>query len=397
MISLSMHNTGDVMFRIACLVLSIFSTQFALAQEKATVEPYGFIKLDSAYDTRGSENGDYMKWVSPSSNNNPQFNMTGNQTRLGIKIKAFDSKEVEVSGQVEADLYSLQGGAAEEYKPGAQFRHFFLKAKFVDSGITLLAGQTSDVISPLNADTVNYSVLWWAGNLGYRRPQIRLTKDFQLTQTSALKVEVAAVRVIGHSAESSSSPVALSSTSATGTQSEAPGVQGRVSYSRPILTEKAMEIGLGAAYGNEVDGTNKNLQQSAVAVDLYFPILSNLVFKGEVYSGKNLDTLNGGIGQGVLKDTTQIRSVGAEGGWAELAYDYSDRWNFNIGAGSDHAHDGDLASGGRLSNTTFFGNAFYKVTKSFQAALEVSSWDTSYKGKTDTQSNRYQIAGIFNF
>ena len=37
----------------------------------------------------------------------------------------------------------------------------------------LLAGQTSDVISPLVPTTVNYTVLWNCGNIGYRHLQIQ--------------------------------------------------------------------------------------------------------------------------------------------------------------------------------------------------------------------------------
>ena len=50
------------------------------------------------------------------------------------------------------------------------------------STFTILGGQTWDVISPLNPRSLNYSVYWWAGNIGYRRPQVRLTKGMNFSR-----------------------------------------------------------------------------------------------------------------------------------------------------------------------------------------------------------------------
>lgn len=373
--------------KLLVFVLSLVST-FAMGDDKSSFQPYGMIKLNSSYDSRASSVGDYMKWVNGFPNADPQFNMTANATRIGVRMKAPDIKDFDVSGLVEADLYSFQGGSAQEFKPGAQFRHAYVKVKYEEWGLSLLAGQTFDVIAPLNPDTINYSVLWWAGNVGYRRPQVRLTEELKVTANAILKVDVAAVRVIGHDAEATGTTPA--STTATGHQSGAPGVQARVGFAMPILTEKAMEVGVSAYSGDERYSSNKDLRQTIYAGDLVFPILTNLIFKGEVYTGENTDTYNGGIGQGV---SPIFSSVGAIGGWAQLGYVLSDRWTFNLGWSTDQAHEGDVAATtGRISNSTYFGNAFYNLTKSFQVGLEFSNWDTTYKAASDVQSTRTELA-----
>ena len=75
------------------------------------------------------------------------------------------------------DLFYGAGGA--ENKAEIMMRHAFFKLDWPQERFSIIAGQTSDVISPLLPDTINYSVAWWSGNIGYRRPQIRITKDYK--------------------------------------------------------------------------------------------------------------------------------------------------------------------------------------------------------------------------
>jgi hypothetical protein len=82
---------------------------------------------------------------------------------------------IETSGKLEIDFY----GGGPENKNLPMMRHAFMKLDWPKRGFSILAGQTSDVISPLVPSTVNYSVAWWVGDIGYRRPQLRLTKAFK--------------------------------------------------------------------------------------------------------------------------------------------------------------------------------------------------------------------------
>jgi hypothetical protein len=130
------------------------------------IQLYGFIKLDAAYDTSRIENGNYAKWVENESANDDddQFNMTANQTKLGAKITGPDGEDMKTSGQVEVDFY--EGGS--ENKARLMMRHAYMKLDWPEKRFNIIAGQTSDVISPLYPSTVNYSVYWWTGNIGYR-------------------------------------------------------------------------------------------------------------------------------------------------------------------------------------------------------------------------------------
>ena len=136
------------------------------------VSLYGTIKLDAAYDTSSIDVGNFARWVeSPAVEDDDQFNLTARQTRLGLRLAGPETEALAASGRVEIDFY--EGG--EENKNRLMLRHAYMVVDWLEPDIELLAGQTSDLISPLVPMTLNYSVAWWAGNIGYRRPQARLT------------------------------------------------------------------------------------------------------------------------------------------------------------------------------------------------------------------------------
>jgi len=87
-------------------------------------------------------------------------------------------------GRVEIDF---EGSFVIENKAGVLLRHAYWEAKNDD--FRVLIGQTSDVISPLYPDTLNYSVGWFGGNIGYRRAQFRLERYFHLSHASRLIVQ----------------------------------------------------------------------------------------------------------------------------------------------------------------------------------------------------------------
>jgi hypothetical protein len=139
------------------------------------VEIYGRLKLDAAYDSSRIFNGNFAQWVEPENRNKTdnQFNMTANESRLGLWIYGPKNQDFKTSGRVEVDFY---GSGGTENKPNLMLRHAYMNLDWPQDKFSILAGQTSDVISPLLPSMLNYTGGWWAGNIGYRRPQLRLTK-----------------------------------------------------------------------------------------------------------------------------------------------------------------------------------------------------------------------------
>ena len=129
------------------VILILFTMNNVSAQtDKLVFKPYGYFKLDMAYDQARTNDGNFVFWVNPSDpskDKDSEFNMTARQTRIGGNVSYEGLKDKKVSARVELDFY---GGGAEN-KNMLMMRHGYLKVDF--GKYYLLAGQTSDILSPL--------------------------------------------------------------------------------------------------------------------------------------------------------------------------------------------------------------------------------------------------------
>ena len=247
-------------------------------------------------------------------------------------------------------------------------RHAFLTLLWADSGFSILAGQTSDVISPLVPATINYTVAWWSGNIGYRRPQVRLTRQINAGR-SILILQLAATAAIGAEHEGT------------------PGGQGRVAISFPAPRRTAV-VGISGHYSN----TANNATSWSGNVDATVPIGAKLNIKAEAFAGQALAGYFGGIGQSYSDSLqTEVRSWG---GWAALAIGPFDKWAFNVGAAVDDPDDDDLVMGDRSRNVNGFGNVMVKIHPNVVVGVEASWWETAYKDAEAWSSWRGQLTLI---
>jgi len=353
---------------------------------------YGHIKLDASYDTSRTSVGNFARWVESEEmlEDDDQFNMTHKETRLGLKLKGPNVGSATTSGLVEVDLY----GSAAENKAEFMLRHAYLKVNWPAWDMSLLAGQTWDVISPLNPATLNYSVAWWAGNIGYRRPQIRLTKNFQCSDDVRMKVDVAASRSIGRASGFDPGD--------SGEDWKFPGLQGRVGVTFPLLDGKPTTVGVSGHYSKEEYDTeqtgkkNKYFHSWSANLDLTLPVNDRLTFKAEAFTGANLDSYLGGIGQGVnLTTFDEFRSVG---GWLAASLGPWGKWRGTVGT-SIESVDGDdvTAANTRRQNRSIFGNVIYSINEKTSIGFELSNWNTKYEDLKGGDSLRAQTSFIYRF
>ena len=252
------------------------------------------------------------------------------------------------------------------------------------------------MISPLNPSTLNYSVQWWAGNIGYRRPQIRFTKSYFLNDVIDLKFEAAIARTIGKMGDDFFTP------GDAGEDAGFPGVQGRVSSTFPLFGKRPTSIGFSGHWAKEeldrtATGNPDHFDSWSLNLDLSQPVNDWLTLHAELFTGENLSAYLGGIGQGV--NTVTNREIGSRGGWIAARMNPWAKWNFNIGASIDDVDNSDLVgmTGGRQYNRSIFGNVIYSINKSTQVGFELSQWHTEYQDQRDADSIRAQTSLIYKF
>lgn len=394
----------NILNRVICVgtVLVLGAATLLVAQEDESekksvwstvdLQFYGFVKLDASYDTAAADPGNFVKWVDlePENEDDDQFNMTANQTRLGLWLRTPDEadKSLQTKGRVEIDFY---GGGAEN-KPNPMLRLAYIDLYWRKSGWRFLAGQSFDVISPLFPITVNYSVQWWAGNIGYRRPQMRISKNVAISQNSSLHLAGAITRNIG-TTDSVFADVDA------GTDAGLPGFQGRLGWN-----SKSFNIGLSGHWAEEeydLDdlGNSEQFDSWSANFDLMVPFSEKVTLKAEAYTGVNLAQYLGGIGQGV--NLVRNEEIGDTGGWISLDLGPFGDLVHHIGVTVTDPDDENLEPGDRSFNSSLFWNGFYTLTKHIQFALELSYWNTDYlvlEAESDSADNfRTQFAVIYSF
>ena len=361
------------------------------------LQVYGIVKVDAAYDTGHANPGNFVRWIDlePDNENDSQFNLTANQTRLGLWLTSPDDpdKSLLTRGRVEIDFY---GGGAEN-KPNPMMRLAYIDLYWRKSGWRFLAGQSFDVISPLFPVTINYSVQWWAGNIGYRRPQLQLSKDITISDQSSHELKGAITRNIG-------STDSLFAGVDAGTDAGIPGFQGRLGWKLRQREGGPVALGVSGHWTEEefeLDeiGTTDRFESWSANFDLQIPLTKKVQLKAEAYTGANLAAYLGGIGQGVNLDRGQ--AIGDTGGWISLDLGPFDYLTQHVGLTATDVDDDDIEVGDRTLNSSIFWNGVYALTAHIKFALELSYWTTDYKqaegGDTSSSSFRTQFAVFYTF
>ena len=360
---------------ISLVILILFTMNNVSAQtDKLVFKPYGYFKLDMAYDQARTNDGNFVFWVDDpglSKDKDSEFNMTARQTRIGANINYEGLEGREVSARVELDFY----GDGAENKNMLMMRHGYLK---VDLGkYYLLAGQTSDVLSPLVPTTVNYTVLWNCGNIGYRHPQIQIGNIVK----KGLEIVGGLTRNISGDNDSDGND--------DGEDSSLPTVQARLSYIDPDIN-----IGISGHYGvmeyTNNKGENDNYNSYSLNFHASYSFTKAFLVKGEFFTGKTLDQYFGGIGQGF--DIEKEKEVESRGGWINATLKPNKYISYNVGLGIDQPQkSADLSYPNRNYNRCIFANIYTEIAHNTFHAIEVSNWTT---GHYDDDGNEIEISSL---
>jgi hypothetical protein len=359
----------------------------ALKPGPITVKPYGILWGDMIFASSRAVPGPFVLWIaSEQDQGESTWIADARRSRVGIDIlgRTYDVLGgLTGGGKVEIDFFDT---FVNENQPGLRLRHVYWEAKNDD--LLFLVGQTWDVVSPLRPQTVNFSVGWAAGNIGFRRTQFRVERRFAIDGGNAW--------IVQGSLNQNVTPDLSSGVQASGVTRETgnwPMIQARLAYEHHRGEDRSAVFGLSGHVGETGfdfaggDPANPALGPQDDArffewsfnTDAQISWSERLRFQSEFFMGSNLSNLLGGISQGVCPCLrVPIRSIG---GWAEVSYDFSDHLTSHFGFGIDDPRDSDSLIG-RTYNRFVYVNLFLQVTDQLVTGIEWSHWRTSYHNRT---------------
>jgi hypothetical protein len=314
---------------------------------------------------------------------------------LGPRVPFFNCAQS--GGKVEIDFQNnALNVLSGENKSTVMLRHAYVEVK--DEEFRFLAGQTWDVISPLLPGMLMYSVGWDGGNIGYRRAQFRGERYLTFSDTSLITTQVSINPQVFVDNTTSTTAGTI-----TGEPSNWPLIEGRVAWTigQRSVGCYPITIGLSGHIGEQEFDTalmGRDIRRRTWSgnVDIRVPITERLGVQGELFTGENLGTFLGGIGQGI--DPVGLNPIRSMGGWGEIWYDWTPCLHCHVGYSVDDPNNNDLALASEKSyNQFYFGNLIYDLTKSFLIGMEVSSWKTIYVGQLPGDSVRCEFVAKYGF
>ncbi|NCD22891.1 MAG: hypothetical protein EOL90_08140 [Spartobacteria bacterium] len=390
-----MRKSWIALVLVFCCAAPAFALDVTVPDAGLRLQIYGYVRADLSHDTQATApKGDFAFFVLPEvdGEKDAQTHIGARESRLGLNLFGPDAGNWKTTGKLEMDFYG--GDKANSYNPRMRLAYLDVAHS---SGLSLRFGQDWDTFCELVPRIVNFAYLADIGALGIRRPQARLTQELKLAENTKLVAKVAAAQTVGEDLDGG--------TFEDGADSDWPTVQWSVALFQKLWTEKSAKVAFGGHYGREtVDETVSNVVVSADAQDydswsaqgsIFLPLTQQLAVQGNLWKGANLDTYFGGIGQGV--NVALGREIEAQGGWAQLLWDPTDKLCFGLGYSVDDPKDEDLAEGRPCKNEQIFGNVAYKLTPAVTAMAEYAHMTTDYLGKDEAVNDRVQLAMKYAF
>ncbi len=401
-----------VLALVLCFAASALAVEVTLKEEGLRLQVYGYLKADLTYDSQATEpkmDTTFTFFVLPETagEKDSQVRLGARESRLGLNLFGPDIGQWKTTGKFEMDFYG-GGGTANSYTP--RMRLAYLDAAS-PCGLSLRFGQDWDTFVELAPRIVNFAYLADVGALGLRRPQARATKEIAFGKNTKLVAKVAAAQTVGQDLDGGGFD--------DGSDADAPTAQWNIALHQQLWVEKKMaRISFAGHYGREtLDGVTRTAATNANGVvtetpkvtstddtdydtwsaqgSIFLPLTKCLAVQANLWTGENLDTYYGGIGQGV--NMTLGQAIAAKGGWAQLLWDPTEKIAVALGYSVDDPDDEDLSPTNRSKNSMILANVAYKFTPAVALLAEYSQMTTDYLEGEDATNDRVQLAMKYSF
>jgi hypothetical protein len=305
-----------------------------------------------------------------------------------LNLDPVDALGGKLSGDFEFDL---MGGEAP-YANGAHFDLFRLRLAYgrVDwNNFAIEAGQDWSVFAPLNPTSLNefgIPEFTATGNAWIRAPQVRL--EAKTTNAGGNNVLWQLAASDPNMGDNSTTTVVVARQPGIGERGRMPSLQSRVALTKDY-NDRQFAVGVSGEYDRGKNagtiGTlnvQTPLNSWGVALDWSLPVTRILAITGETYDGNALGIFSVASGEAIgAVGTHGARGVTSRGGWGQLQFNWTKKWQTNIAYGIDQPDDSELAVGSRSRNQQYMANVIDRMTRNISVSLEYRRILTDYRNQ----------------
>jgi len=305
------------------------------------------IVLFNLFDTRGLvDNLDFPGWAIPgaagiSSN---AFGASLRQSQIGLEVFGPEIAGARTSANVKFDF----AGGFADLPNGISMGLMRLRTGTIRmdwANTSIIAGQDSLFFSPLSPTSLSSLAvppLSYAGNLWNWAPQVRIEHRKELSEASSLLFQAGILDSFTGDLPDQSKRFPTE-----GEQSGQPAYAARVAWSHRLFAQN-FTLGAGGYYGRQNWEFGRNVDGWAGTVDVSLPLGRYFAVTGEFYRGRAVGGIAGAVGQDVLlsgpvaDSTTTIRGLNSVGGWTQLKFKPTAKFEINAALGDDNPFAGEL-------------------------------------------------------
>ena len=273
------------------------------------------------------------------------FGATLRQSEIGLEVFGPEVFGAKTSGELRVDF---GGGSPFGALDGVNTGLVRLRTGNVRldwSHTSIVAGQDSLFISPQSPTSFASLIVpefGYSGNLWAWTPQLRIEHKFDLSDNQNLRVQAGILDNL-----TGEPSYGVRRQLQAGESSGLPAYAIRTSWNT-TANGKPVTLGASGYYSRQNWGFDWNVDGWASAADWDVPIATRLAISGEVYRGRAVGGIGGGIGQSVLfsgnpfDPTSHFRAINSTGGWSQLKFLANAKLEFNGAVGIDDPFSRDI-------------------------------------------------------
>jgi len=358
--------------------------------------------LVNVFNNRGNVNNlDLPTFALPEQEGTPDgsFGISARQSTINIDVVGPSWNGAKFTGNLSMDFFGGFPLASNGLSSALQrLRLATVSMNWTKTSITM--GQDALFFSPLSPSSVAstaYPSLSSSGNLWTWTPQVRIEHRIPMSENSHVFIQGGILDAFTGELSSEYDRLATA-----GELSRMPGYATRWGWSRTVDDRLTM-IGGGAYYSRQDWNFGRTVDAWAGTADWNVPLPGKLSLSGELYRGRAIGGLGGGITSSVIftgspqNPDSSVIPVDSAGGWAQLKFKPLTKVEFNTAWGEDYPFrtqhrsfpppfSGDNSTAGR--NSSGFANIIYQPKSNLTFSIEYRRlWTTGFSESRQTGSH----------